>query len=199
MIALQHADLGHVGEAEDPIGGGVIEFRRFDQAAVHRRNDFAAGQRVDRGAHAGEHVNRDADGAELEAFEVVDLGDRLLVPAERLCRHGAIRKRNDVGADRRENLGEQLLAAAVFVPGKKHVGVHCIAGARAPQRERLLLAVVIDEHAVAAIEHALGNGVEQLERRHDRTRRQHFDLEIAAGHIVDALAEVERVFVEDVF
>ena len=76
--------------------------------------------------------------------------------------------------------------------------VHRVAGARAPQRERLLLAVVIDQHAVTAVEHALGDGVEQLKRRHDRTRRQHFDLEIAAGHVVDPLAEVEGVFVEDV-
>src|SRR5512144_2943720 len=51
---------------------------------------------------------------------------------------------------------------------------------------------------MAAVEHALGDRVEQLERRHDRTRRQHFDLQVAAGHIVDPLAEVEGVFVEDV-
>src|SRR5262249_17234394 len=68
----------------------------------------------------------------------------------------------------------------------------------APQCEGLLLAIVIDQHAVTAVEHALGNGVEQLERRDDCACRQHFDLQIAAGHVVDPLAEVEGVFVEDV-
>ena len=60
-------------------------------------------------------------------------------------------------------LFEQLLAAAVLVPGEQHVGVHAVARAGAPQRQRVLLAVVIDEHAVAAVEHALRHGVEQLE------------------------------------
>ena len=73
-----------------------------------------------------------------------------------------------------------------------------VARTRAPQRQRGLLAVVIDEHAVAAVEHALGDGVEQLEGRHDGAGGQHFDLEIAAGHIVDLLGEVVGVLVEDI-
>ena len=177
---------------------GVVELGRIEQAAVHRRDDFAAGQRVDRGAHAGEHVDRDADGAELQALEVVGLGDRLLEPAERLGRHRAVGERHHVGADRGVELVEQLLAAAVFVPGQQHVGVHAEGRARAPQRQRVLLAVVIDEHAVAAVERALGDRVEQAEGRHHGAGRQHLDLEVAAGHVVDLLGEVERVFVEDV-
>jgi hypothetical protein len=51
---------------------------------------------------------------------------------------------------------------------------------------------------VAAVEHALGDGVEQLEGRHDGASGQHFDLEIAAGHIVDLLGEVVGVLVEDI-
>ena len=198
MIALQHVDLGDVGKAEDAVGRRVVELGRVEQAAIHRRDDFAAGQRVDRGAHAGEHVNRNADGAELQALEVVDLGDRLLVPAERLGRHRPVRERHDVGADRGEDLVEQLLAAAVLVPGQQHVGVHRVGGAGAPQRQRGLLAVVIDQHAVTAVEHALGDRVEQLERRHHGAGGQHLDLEVAAGHVVDLLAEVVGVFVEDV-
>ena len=72
VIALQHADLGDVGEAERAIRRGVVELGRVEQAAVHRRDDFAARQRVDRGAHGGEQVDRDADGAVLQALEVVD-------------------------------------------------------------------------------------------------------------------------------
>jgi hypothetical protein len=37
VIALQHADLRDVGEAEDAVGGGVVELGRVEQAAVHRR------------------------------------------------------------------------------------------------------------------------------------------------------------------
>ncbi len=73
-IALQHADLGDVGEAEQAVRRGVVELGRVQQAAVHRRHDLAAGQRVHRGPEAGEHVNRDAHRAELEALEVLGLG-----------------------------------------------------------------------------------------------------------------------------
>ena len=95
-------------------------------------------------------------------------------------------------------LVEQLLAAAVLVPGEQHVGVHAVGGTRAPERERGLLAVVVDEHAVAAVERALRHGVEQAEGRHHRAGGQHLDLEVAAGHVVDLLGEVERELVEDV-
>ncbi len=198
MVALQHADLRNVGKSKRAIGRGIVELGRVEQAAVHRRDDFAAGQRVDREAHAGEHVNRDADGAVLQALHVFGLGDRLLEPAERLGRHRAVGERYDVGADRVVELGEQLLAAAVLVPSEQHVGVHRPAGTRAPERERGLLAVVIDEHAVAAVEQTLGDGVEQLERRNDGAGRKHLDLEVAAGHVVDLLGVVDRELVEDV-
>jgi hypothetical protein len=52
---------------------------------------------------------------------------------------------------------------------------------------------------MTAVEHALRNGIEQLEGRHHGASRQHFDLQIAAGHIVDLLGEVVCVFVKDVF
>ena len=122
-----------------------------------------------------EHVDRDAHGAELEALEVLGLGDRLLEPAERLRRHRAVRERHHVGADRGVELVQQLLAAAVLVPGEQLVRVHAERRARAPQRERVLLAVVVDQHAVAAVERALGHRVEQAERRHHGAGGQHLD------------------------
>ena len=134
----------------------------------------------------------------LTPLQVLRLGDRLLEPAERLGRHRPVGERDDVGADRGVELFEQLLAAAILVPGQQHVGVHREAGTRAPERERGLLAVVIDQHAVAAVERALRHRVEQAEGRHHGAGRQHLDLEVAAGHVVDLLGEVERVFVEDV-
>jgi hypothetical protein len=51
---------------------------------------------------------------------------------------------------------------------------------------------------VTAIERALGHRIQQAEGRHHGAGRQHLDLELAAGHVVDLFCEVERVFVEDV-
>src|SRR5438876_878005 len=105
-----------------------------------------------------EHVNGEADGAELEALEIFGLGDRFLVPAERLRVHRSVRKRDDVQSERCIQLGEKLLAAAVFVPGQQHVGIHRVARTRTPQRQGVLLAIMIDEHAVAAVERCLRPG-----------------------------------------
>src|SRR6185295_5769810 len=63
---------------------------------------------------------------------------------------------------------------------------------------RVLLAVVVHEDAVAAVEGALRHRVEQAERRHHRAGGQHLDLEVAAGHVVHLLGEVVGVLVEDV-
>ena len=113
-------------------------------------------------------------------------------------RHRSVRERDDVRSDRVVELVEQLLAAAVLVPGQQHVGIHRVAGARSPQRQRGLLAVVVDEHAVAAVEHPLRHRIEELEGRHHRPGGQHLDLEVATGHVVDFLRIIERVFVKDV-
>ena len=51
---------------------------------------------------------------------------------------------------------------------------------------------------MAAVERALRDGVEQPECRNHGAGRQHLDLEVAAGHVVDLLGVVLREFVEDV-
>src|SRR5436190_9837880 len=84
------------------------------------------------------------------------------------------------------------------MPGEELIRVHAEGRARAPEGERVLLAVVVHEHAVAAIERAFGDRVKQAEGRNHGTSRQDLDLEIAAGHVVHLLREVERVLVEDV-
>src|SRR5205085_11061759 len=111
----------------------------------------------------------------------------------------AIGKRYDVGADRRVKLLQQLLAATIFVPGQQRVAVHPERRPGAPQGQRILLSVVVYEHAVTAIERSLRHGFQQAERRHDSARRQHLDPELATGHVVHFLREVERVLVKDIF
>ncbi len=127
----------------------------------------------------GEHVHREPDGAELEALHVLDLRHRLLEPAQRLRRHRAVEVGDHVEVEALVDLLHQRLAAAVVVPGQHHVRVHAEARARPPQRERRVLAVPVRHHAVAAVERALGDGIEQLEGRHHRARRQHLDLQSA--------------------
>ncbi len=59
-----------------------------------------------------------------------------------------------------------------------------------------MLAVVVDEHAVAAIQRPLGNRVEQTKGRHHGARGQHIDLEVAARHVVDFFGVILGVFVK---
>ena len=51
---------------------------------------------------------------------------------------------------------------------------------------------------MSAVEGALRHGVEHAEGRHYRARGQHFDFQIAAGHVDDLLGEVESELVEDI-
>ncbi len=84
------------------------------------------------------------------------------------------------------------------MPGKKRVGVHTVGGARSPKRERRLLAIVIDDHAVAAVERPFPHGFEKLKSRDHGARGQDLDFEVAAGHIIDLLGEIVGELVEDV-
>ena len=96
------------------------------------------------------------------------------------------------------DLVEQFLAAAVLVPGEDHVGVHAISGTRPPERERVLLTVVIREDPMTAVEGTLRHGIEQAEGGDYGARRQHLDFQVAARHLVDLLGIVEGELVKDV-
>ena len=92
----------------------------------------------------------------------------------------------------------ERLAAAVLDPAEHLVGAPAPGGRRAEQREGLVLAVPIGGDAMAAIERAGKHRVLHLERLGDRARGQQLELQAAAGHLVDAVDEVLREFVEDV-
>ena len=198
MVALQHAHFGDIGEAQDAVRGCVVELSSIQQSTVHSRHDLAAWQGIHCSAHGGEQVNGQTVGTEFQAFEVFWFGDGLLEPAQRLGRHRTVQERLDVGADGCIQFGQQLLAAAVFVPGQQHVGVHAECGARIPQCQCVLLTVVVAQHAMAAVQGSLGHSFQQTECWHDRARWEHFNLEFAAGHVIDELGEIQCVFMEDV-
>src|SRR5690606_28189777 len=106
--------------------------------------------------------------------------------------------RDDVDADGLVELVEQFFATAIFMPGQNHVGVHAEGMARREQCQRVLFAIVVTQHAVATIERALGNGVEQREGGYHCTSGQYFDAKLTPCHVVDLLGEVEGELVEDV-
>ena len=161
VVALQHADLGDIGKAQSLVRTGVVELGSIKQTAVHGRNDFATWQGVDSSAHGGENIDRDTHGAVLQAFEIFWFGDRLFEPAQRLRGVRRIGKRHHIGANGCIHLGQQLLAATILVPGQQHVGVHAKARPRAPQCQRILFAIVVDQHPVPAIQRAFGHRVKQ--------------------------------------
>ena len=198
VVALQHADFGDVGEAQQTVRRGVVEFSAIEQTTVHRRNDLAAWQGVHSSTHGSEQVNGQTVGTELQTFQVSRLGDRLFEPTERLSRHGAVEEGLNVAANGGVQLGQQLSATAVLVPSQNHVGIHAEGGAGVPQGQSVLLAVVVTQHAVATVQSAFGHGFEQAKCRHHSTSGQHFDLQIATGHVVDFFGVVQGVLVEDV-
>ena len=178
---------------------GVVEFGRVKQAAVHGRHDLATAHDGDGSAHLLEQVGRQADGPVFEALQLLRTGDLLLEPAERLGGHGAGEEADEVKA---QNLLHELvikrLAAAVFHPADHLVGAPAPGGRRAEQGEGLVLSVPIGRHAMAAVKRAGQHRVLHLKRLGDGTCGQQLDLQAAAAHIIDAIDEILRVFVEDV-
>ena len=85
------------------------------------------------------------------------------------------------------------------MPGQQHVGVHTEGRARSPEGQGRVLAVVVDDHAVAAVQSSFGNSIEQAECGHHGASGQHLDLQFAAGHVVDLLGKIKGVLVKDIF
>ena len=112
--------------------------------------------------------------------------DRLLEPAERLGRHRAVEEADQIELqDVADQLVVERLAAAVLDPAEEAVGVPAERRRGAEQRERLVLAVPVGAHAMAAVENAGIDRVLHLERRDDGAGRQHVELQPAARHLVD--------------
>ena len=61
---------------------------------------------------------------------------------------------------------------------------------RREERRGLVLADPVVGDAVAAVDHLLAGGVEDLERRHDLAGGERLDLDLPAGELVHALGEV---------
>ncbi len=185
---LDEAELLVVVRA-DPFGGvdGALLERGIDVAACDLLRDDAE-LRQD---HAGEAAD-----AELETLEVLERVDLLAEPAA----HLAVRRARDearavvLGA---QELIDELLAAAVHVPRVLHARVHA-EGQIGAEGERGILAEVVVEWGVAALDRAGLDGIEHLQAGDDFAGCERGDLELVVGEFRHALGEVFRLAVQRV-
>ena len=132
-------------------------------------------------------------------LNAVALLDRLLEPAERLCRHRTGEEADEIEAeDLLYQFVVEFLAAAIFHPADHLVGAPSPGRRRSEQRIGLVLAVPIGTDAMTAVERSGDHRVLHFEGLGHRARRQKVELQPAAGHRVDAGDIVLREFVEDV-
>src|SRR6185503_17099588 len=86
------------------------------------------------------------------------------------------------------NLVAQLVAAAVPFPGQELADARAERHGRKESQRRVLAGVVAGRRP-ARLDRSLGNRVETLERRNERAGLEELDLELAAGHALEILAE----------
>jgi hypothetical protein len=128
-------------------------------------------------------------------IQILDGLDLLAVPAAHL--HA------EIAADQRHHAGlgvevvQQLAAAALEVPGALLPPVHA-EGQAAVEGVGGVLADIEGGIAVAAFHRAVLHRVEYLQRRHDLAGGVHRDLELAVGHLADALGPCFRCTVDGV-
>ncbi len=169
----------------DPFGG-------IDDPALRGRHDLPAGQR-DRGhAHLLEDLAGDARRrAVLHLLEVGRRVDGVLEPAERVGSHRLDEDRLDVHLqDVPVELAIEVVAAALEDPRHVRQLVEADAGARhriGEKARRGVLARPVVGPCIPAFDDALVDRIEDLESRHDGAVGQHFHLDAAGGHLVDAV------------
>ena len=187
MPAREIVVLGDVVEAEVEVDRRHGELGRVDHAALEGRVDVGGGSScVETPSFSHRQGRPIPRNRILRPFEVVDRGDLLAKPAGRLRCLERAEHRVDVVAG--EDLAPQLLAAAVIDPGE----IFARRGAerhRREQRGRTDLAGPEGRRRPGGFDRPLGDGIEHLERRHQRARLVELDDEIAARDRGDLLGE----------
>ena len=146
----------------------------------------AAAKQLRRHAELLHDLGAEPEEAHLQAFQLVERLDLLAEPAGRLGADAAGIDRHQImlGVD----LLPQLVAAAEPLPGyelsERRAERH-----RREEGERGILAGVIAGRRPARLDRSLGDRIEALERRNERTGLEEFHLELAAGHAIDVLGE----------
>ncbi len=177
-------ELGDLVEAELFVVVGTDPFRGVDRALLERRVDVAGGDLLRHESQLRHDLARESPDAHLEPLEVGDGLDLLAEPAAHLRAGVAAQNRHD--AEILDELVVQRLAAANVPPGVVLPLVEPERNGGAEGEGRVLAEVVV-RRGVAALDGAGLHGIGDLQSGHDLARREHLDLELAAGDVVDGL------------
>ena len=175
--------LGDLVEAEGEVVPGADPFRGVDGARCERGVDFRHRQVDDRDAERAQHLAADARHAELQALEVVQLLDRLAVPAAHLGAGAGALEALEVELGR--ELVPELLPAAIFHPGGVLDAGQPV-GHGGEEVEALVLALPVILGRMVHVGVAGADGVEHAESRHQLAAAIDLDLDLAAGELRDA-------------
>ena len=116
--ASQVIVLGNILHAEVTVGSRIVELGRIDQAALHRRLNFATRQLNNRQAHFIHNVSRQANGTVLQPLHLGRFTDLFLEPTQRLCRHRAVEEADQVKFQAAHQFVEQVHPAAIMNPAE---------------------------------------------------------------------------------
>jgi hypothetical protein len=164
----------------DPFGG-------IDGAFFQRRVDVAAGNLLRHGAELGDDLTGEAADTHLQALQVGRGLDLLAEPATHLGAGVAGRGWCDdirFGIE----LGDQLLAVAVAIPGIDLTTGHAERD-RAVEGKRGILADEVVGSGVRHLNGAVLDRIEHAKRRDDFAGGEHLNLELAAGGFGNALGD----------
>ena len=170
---------GQIVVRADPVSG-------VDGAGLQRGEHFAARQVHGGRAEARQHFAAEARHADLQAAQIAQRIDFLVVPAAHL--HAGVSDHHRLHAEGCIGLFPELLAVAFAEPG-----VHFDGGQ--PERDRgeelrgRDLAFPVVGGAVTQFGGAAGNGIEHFQRRHQFAGGVDLDGQAAVAHHLDAVGQ----------
>jgi hypothetical protein len=175
---------GNPDEAELLIVMRADEFHGIQRAALQRRVDIGRGHLGRDGAEPAEHLTGEAGDAELQPLEVVERPQFVAEPAAHLGAGVTRREAEDVVVA--EQLGRQLIAAALLHPGQVLPGVQP-EGQGGEEGEGGILAGVVVHWGVAALDGAGLHRIQHRKGRDDFAGREEADIESVVGELADPL------------
>ena len=178
--------LGDLVEAQVLVDRRHRELGRVDGAQLEGRVDVAARQQLGRHAHLLHHLRAQAEEAHLQALEVVERLDGLAEPARTLRRDQVAR--HPVQVVPVVDLRQQLLAAAVVHPRQRLAGGGA-EGHRGEELHRRDLAGPVARRRPPRVDRPGRDGVENLQRRHQRAGLEELELHRPAREHPDALLD----------
>ena len=180
-MALQHAHLQHLGQAQRTVAGQRAELGRLDLAPAQRRDDLVDGQLKDGRPQLLIDLRSQPPGMKAHAVQILHPRDRTLEPAKGRRGQRPVQQRMHLQAGRCIDLLQQRLTTAVPMPGQQRQRIHAECGPTAPQPDRRLAQTVERERAVTGIQPATGNSLGQRIGGNHLAGRQNLQLQPPLG------------------